>query len=127
MKTLLLLMGVLVLNGSSLFYSHSSMAQTSTATVQRDDNKIHLQFQNNSLLPGNFILKVKSSEDEKYGVVKFTLFSYGKYNGEYEPGTSIYVMTSKEGESLMKGGEAQGKLLIEVKSADEGKVIKLLP
>ncbi|HEY9302272.1 MAG TPA: hypothetical protein VIQ31_39095, partial [Phormidium sp.] len=90
-------------------------------------DKIHVLFRNNSIWPGKFVLKIKPAGESKYGVVSFWLFSYGKYNSNFAAGTKIYLINSKEQETLMKGEDEEGKLLIEVKTEDKGKIIELLP
>lgn len=92
-----------------------------------DTGKIHLRFRNNSIWPGKFALKIKSRGDNKYGVLTFSLFSYGKYSDKFEAGTRIYLINSEDQQMLMSGKEAEGKLLIEVKTTDHEKIVELIP
>jgi hypothetical protein len=121
MKKILFFSSIVILSG--ILYSLYASAQSNT---DASPSSIHLQFQNNSWLPGKFTLKIKSAGSNKYGVISFRLFSFQKYKSEYSAGTSIYLIDEEEQQALMQGGDASGKLLIEVKAADQGKIIRLI-
>ena len=112
---------------SSLFNWNSSGQSISQAKASVAPSTVQLQFQNNSWLPGKFTLKIQSAEEKAYGVVSFSLFSFGNYKSDFAAGSSIYLITEEEQEALMQGGEASGKLLIQIKPTDQGKTVKLIP
>lgn len=122
MKKLILIMviGFIALMGAVINLSY---AQNAAKDFTKEKN-IHIQIQNNSLLPRRFTIKLKGATQTDYGVASFFLFSYSKYTGEYPVGTSVYLVTTEEKEVLMKGEETPGKLILTVKAEDQGKTFK---